>query len=63
MKKPKRVKVVANVPSHSQCSIQELIGKEFKVKAFNKENQEVTVDSEEFKGLVVLNKDEYKVIT
>lgn len=58
-----KIKVVASKPieEREQFGIEPLIGKEFDAVAFNFEGQ-VRINSDEFGGEVILNKNEYEVI-
>lgn len=56
-----KIKVVASKPTEDQESIEPLIGKEFDAKPVFEEGQ-VRINSDEFGGEVILNKNEYEVI-
>lgn len=58
-----RIKVIKNSPVGDVASIEDLIGKEFDVIAFDEEYGEVSVNSEYFGGQIVLYKEEYEIIT
>lgn len=65
-----KIRVVANKPTSDQIygSLDHLMGKEFEVVLYDKENDEVSIidttpESEGgFNGEIVLNKDEYKIV-
>ena len=58
-----KIKVIANHPQKGQDSIKHLIGKVYDVINFDKESNEVQVESKEFDGtdgIIILNKREWK---
>ncbi len=61
MKKPKRIKIVADRPAKGQDSIADWIGCEFDVIAWDKETRIVDVNDED-KGHCVIQPAEYEVV-
>lgn len=62
-----RVRIVSSHPVVGQCDVESLIGKTFKVIDIgrdwqNNKTDEVTVNCQEFGGMIVLNASEYEAV-
>ena len=68
MKIGTKIKVIKSNPMYNQESINDLVGKEYKVTAHWKQktnilyNGEIEINSPEFGGMIILNSSEYEVI-
>lgn len=61
-----RIRVIMNKPKYYQDtdaeSVENIIGQEFDVLDYDEELGEVSINSEQHGGIIVLNKEEYEVV-